>query len=110
MRHVIAAAFCAASLLISSATHAQTIYPIDRAEMAAGARFDLKVEFPGKIDPARVAVTLNGKDHAALFGRPATFIEREDNKDQSALMLRDVALPEPGTYTVKASDGSNTSE
>src|SRR6476660_4584852 len=26
--------------------HAQTIYPLNRAEFLAGARFDLKVEFP----------------------------------------------------------------
>ena len=32
---------------------AQTIYPLDRAEILAGARFDLKVEFPGA--PARGA-------------------------------------------------------
>ena len=32
---------------------------------------------------------------------PATFVEREDGKDQSALMLRDVTLTRPGTVTVR---------
>ena len=35
---------------------------------------------------------MNGEDHAKVFGKAANFIEREDGKDQSALMLRDVAL------------------
>jgi len=33
---------------------AQTIYPLNRAEILAGAKFDLKVEFPGA--PAQSAV------------------------------------------------------
>ena len=43
-------------------------------------------------------MTVNGAGHAAAFGKAATFIEREDGKDQSALILRDVALSKPGTY------------
>ena len=34
-------------LFIGSAAQAQTIYPINRAEILTGAKFDLKVEFPG---------------------------------------------------------------
>jgi len=63
----------------------QTVYPIDRADILVGARFDFKVEFVGLADPTKVSVTLNGKDHAELFGKAATFVEREDGKDQSAL-------------------------
>ena len=33
--------------LAVGAGHAQTIYPLDRAQMVVGARFDMKVEFPG---------------------------------------------------------------
>jgi alkaline phosphatase len=82
------------------------VYPIDRAEILAGARFDFKVEFPGPVDPARLKVTVNGADHAAAFGRAATFVDREDGKDQSALILRDVTLTKPGTVTVEVSDGT----
>ncbi|WLB89385.1 MULTISPECIES: hypothetical protein [Bradyrhizobium] len=64
---------------------AQTIYPIDRAEILAGAKFDFKVELPGPVDPAKLKVTVNGADYATAFGRAGTFIEREDGKDQSAL-------------------------
>jgi alkaline phosphatase len=93
-----------------SAGHAQTVYPIDRADILVGARFDLKVEFLGLVDPARVSVTLNGEDHAKAFGKAADFVEREDGKDQSALILRDVSLAQPGTYKVKVTDGAQTRE
>ena len=87
---------------------AQTVYPIDRAEILSGARFDFKVEFPDRVDPAKLKVTVNGEDYAAVFGRTATFIEREDGKDQSALMLRDVALTKPGPVTVEVGDGTRS--
>src|SRR5262245_46149130 len=109
MRHSLAGALVAVALLSSPAA-AQTIYPIDRADILVGARFDLKVEFPGLAKPDALSVTVNGEDYAKTFGRPATFVEREDGKDQSALILRDVALTKAGRYTVRASDGANTSE
>ncbi|MFG3596977.1 alkaline phosphatase [Bradyrhizobium sp. RDI18] len=95
-----------ALLLSASAADAQTIYPIDRAEILSGARFDLKVEFPDKVDPAKLKVTVNGRDHAAVFGQSGTFVEREDGKDQSALILRDVTLTAPGPVVVEAGDGA----
>src|SRR4029453_11858657 len=95
-------------LLCASAAGAQTIYPIDRAEILAGAQFDFKVEFPDKVDPAKRKVTVNGQDHAAAFGRAGTFVEREDGKDQSALLLRDVALTAPGPVAVEINHGPRT--
>ncbi|MDB5577255.1 MAG: hypothetical protein JWR80_2431 [Bradyrhizobium sp.] len=103
--------FAAASLAVlfsASSVVAQTVYPIDRAEILAGAKFDFKVEFPDRVDPAKLKVTVNGEDYAAVFGRAATFIEREDGKDQSALMLRDVALTKPGRVTVEVGDGTRS--
>ncbi|MDI1265039.1 MAG: alkaline phosphatase [bacterium] len=102
--------FAAAALAVAlsgSPVLAQTIYPIDRAEILAGARFDFKVEFPERVDPATVKVTVNGADHAAAFGQSGTFVEREDGKDLSALILRDVALSKPGPVTVEVSDGTS---
>lgn len=110
MRQFLIAAASFATLLLSAVGHAQTIYPIDRAEFLVGARFDFKVEFAGRADETKIAVTLNGKDHARVFGRAATFIEREDGKDQSALILREVSLDRPGTYTVRVSNGKETRE
>ncbi len=93
-------------LLWTTSLPAQTIYPIDRAEILAGAQFDFKVEFPGLVDPAKLKVTVNGADHATAFGRSATLIEREDGKEQSALILRDVTLTTPGSIVVDVSDGT----
>ncbi len=100
----------AVTLLAVTAAHAQAVYPIDRADILAGARFDFKVEFADRIALDKVTVTVNGADHAAAFGKAAGFIEREDGKDQSALILRDVVLSKPGVYRVRASDGTNTRE
>ena len=54
--------------------HAQTIYPLNRAEFLAGARFDLKVEFPGAPEQAAVRVTINGQDAATVTGKASTFV------------------------------------
>jgi len=103
--------FAAAALIVllsGSHAFAQTIYPIDRATILAGARFDFKVEFPDRVDPAKLKVTVNGEDVAAVFGQSGTFVEREDGKDQSALTLRDVTLARPGNVTVEVSDGTRS--
>ncbi|NOJ50957.1 alkaline phosphatase [Bradyrhizobium archetypum] len=97
-----------ALLLLASAADAQTIYPIDRAEILSSAHFDFKVEFPERVDQAKLKVTINGQDYATVFGRAGTFVEHEDGKDQSALMLRDVALAAPGPVVVEAGDGARS--
>ncbi len=67
------AALCLA-LAIAPSAHAQTIYPLNRAEILAGSRFDLKVEFPGAPAQGAVRVTINGKDAAEATGKPAAFV------------------------------------
>src|SRR5258708_1208529 len=100
----------AAILLGETAVHAQTIYPIDRAEILTGAKFEFKVEFPGRLTADQVKVTVNGADYSTALGGTASFIEREDGEDQSAIVLRNVALSKPGSYRVRASDGTNSRE
>ncbi len=97
-RSLLASAMLAIAI---SASSAQTVYPVDRAGILAGARFDVKVEFPGLVAPDDTMLTVNGADHAAIFGKAAQFIAREDGKEQSALILRDVSLDRPGEYLVK---------
>jgi alkaline phosphatase len=110
MRRLLAAAAGFAISMAGSVCVAQTVYPIDRADILTGAQFDFKVEFSGLVDPAKVSVTLNGEDYAKLFGKTAAFVEREDGKDQSALILRDVSLSQPGSYKVRVTDGAQTRE
>src|SRR5213593_4890556 len=108
MHRFVAAAACFAISIAGSASSAQTIYPIDRAEILSGAQFDFKIEFPDRVDAAKIKVTVNGEDHALAFGRSATYVEREDGREQSALMLRDVALSRPGRYAIEVSDGTRS--
>ncbi|ABE37952.1 Alkaline phosphatase [Rhodopseudomonas palustris BisB5] len=101
------AATLVAVLVLNSAASAQTIYPIDRAEILAGARFDLKVEFAGEVTADKATLTIDGADAAAVFGKMPELIAREDGRPQSALLLRDVVLSKPGRYTIEAGDGTD---
>jgi alkaline phosphatase len=89
---------------------AQTIYPLNRAEILAGSRFDLKVEFPGAPAQGAVSVTINGEDAATVAGKSATFVEKEDGGDYSAYWIRGATLGKPGKYTVAAKAGDKTAE
>src|SRR5665647_2175422 len=105
MRAIVTLPF--AALFMLSLAAAQTIYPYDRADILAASRFDFKVEFPGLLKADAVAVTVNGEPYAKVLGHAGQFVEREDGKDQSALILRDVNL-KPGTYRVQAGAASVT--
>jgi alkaline phosphatase len=95
-------------LLTGWGAAAQTIFPIDRATILVGSKFDFKVEFPGAIEAGAAKVTVNGADAAQAFGRAPEFIAKEKDVDASALLLRDVVLDKPGRYEVVASDGKTT--
>lgn len=107
MKSTVSLAACAA-FFMSTPLSAQTIYPLDRAEILAGSKFDFKVELPEKIAATDIRVTINGADQSTAFGKSADYIEREDNKDQSALLLRDVTLDKPGSYKIDVTAGSLT--
>jgi alkaline phosphatase len=95
-----------------------TIYPIDRAEILAGARFDFKVELDGVVAEKDVSVTViragTAADYVKVFGKKADFVEKEKigEKDKaaeaSALMLRGLTLAKPGDYMVSVTDGKTT--
>ena len=70
LTRLLAAATLAAAVLPHTVC-AQTIYPLDRAEILSGARFDLKVEFPGAPVRDAVTVTVNGQDAAKVFSARA---------------------------------------
>ncbi len=106
-RPILASAMLAIAI---SACCAQTVYPVDRADILAGSRFDVKVELSGMFAPGDVSLTVNGADHAGLFGKAATFIEKEDGKEQSALLLRDVSIDKPGRYTITVATPASSRE
>jgi alkaline phosphatase len=88
--------------------NAQTIYPLGRADILAGTKFDFKVEFANSVKRSDVNITINGEPLAAVFQQPSEFIERENGKEGSSLILRDVSLVKPGAYKIVASDGKNS--
>lgn len=101
------------SVLFAAATlgaGAQTIYPIDRAEILAGAKFDFKVEFPDAPAQADVEVTINGQDPAAVLGGGVSFVQKEDGLAHSALWVRNAMIGAPGKYTVVARRGTQRAE
>lgn len=108
MRRIVHLGYALALTLGAQGAAAQTIYPVDRAEILAGSRFDLKVEFPGVVAGDRARVTVNGQPVESVFGRAPDFVEREDGQAASSIVLRDATLPAPGVYTVTATDGEHT--
>lgn len=104
MKHLAAACLAGSWILAGLSAQAQTIYPLNRAEILAGAKFDLKVEFPGAPEQSAVRVTINGEDAASVLGKAPTFMVREDGADRSAYWIRDAAA-KPGKYSVEATAG-----
>ena len=100
------AALCAT--VFSSICAAQTIFPLTRADILAGSKFDFKVEFDSVLDPAQVKVTINAQDYSKALGKSAELIAREDGKEVSSLLLRDASISKPGQYVVVASDGKSS--
>jgi alkaline phosphatase len=93
-----------------NSAHAQTIYPLDRADILAGGKFDLKVEFPGAPEPSAVKVTINGQDAAKVFGQTPVFAVQEDGLSHSAYWIRGVTLKSAGNYVIEATAGEKTSK
>src|SRR5262245_36299269 len=102
MRQLMAVCFGAT---LSLAAHAQTIYPLNRAEILAGSKFDLKVEFPDAPAAAAVRVTINGADATTVTGKNASIVEREEGGNFTAYWLRETVLNRPGRYVVEAAAG-----
>jgi alkaline phosphatase len=95
--------------LTAGAAQAQTIYPLNRAEILAGSTFDFKVEFPGSPAQGAVKVTINGQDAAGVLGRAVTYVDKEDGQDYAAYYVRAATIAAPGRYTVEASEGTRKS-
>src|SRR6476661_5194666 len=92
-----------AVFLVGPPAVAQTIYPLTRAEILAGAKFDFKVEFPGNVAAPDIKIKVNGRDAAEVFGKAATVDGNEEGQGHTAYWIRDVNLESPGTYEVTAS-------
>ncbi|MEQ1670678.1 MAG: alkaline phosphatase [Hyphomicrobium sp.] len=92
--------------LLPRTAQAQTIYPIDRAEILAGAKFDLKVEFPQAAENA-LKVTINGDDAERVTGARPELIRNEEEQMHSAYWLRNAEIGKAGRYEVTATTATN---
>ena len=82
-------------------TYAAAVYPIDKAEILAGSKFDIKVEFNQVIKPGDVVIEMNGAPIGKLINTKSEFIENEHGKG-SSIIFRDVQLLKAGKYEVLA--------
>jgi alkaline phosphatase len=90
---------------VATPAAAQTIYPLNRAQILVGADFDLKVEFPGAPASADVKVTIDGEDAGQVLGKPPEIIANEDGLPQTAYWIRGARLATAGRHTVEAMAG-----
>ena len=95
--HLIAL-FC----LVTGIVHAAAIYPIDQANILAGSKFDIKVEFNSVVNQNDVILELNGKPINTLVTVKPEFIANENGKG-SSLVFRDVQISKAGKYQLIAS-------
>ena len=91
--------------LLPGLSFAQAIYPLDRATIMSGSKFDFKVEFPTVVAEDAIEVLVNGKPYGETLGATAEYVEDEDGSGGSTLILRDVTIAQPGSYTVEAKAG-----
>jgi alkaline phosphatase len=87
---------------------AGAIYPIDRASVLAGSRFDLKVEFDQVVSQQDIRVTVGGVPAETVFGRPGLWLEREDGKSATSWLMQGVSLEKTGPVEVVATGGGQS--
>jgi len=91
--------------MFASTTQALEIYPIHRAKMPVGVKFDFKVEFDTVLPKDKVTITVNDRPYADILG-DGQYVEEEQDAAASALIVRGTSFNKAGTYRVTASDGS----
>ena len=80
---------------------AAAVYPIDQANILAGSKFDIKVEFNTVTTPEEVVIELNGAPINKAISTKPEFIPNENGKG-SSFLFRDVQLSKAGKYQIIA--------
>ncbi len=102
---------CLALMVAAGFSFGVTVFPLDRAQILAGAKFDFKVELDSVIPEKDVSITVQRGTGAAVnatqaFGRKLTYMEKDAEVDASAFILRDLTLTQAGTYKVTVKSGA----
>jgi alkaline phosphatase len=90
--------FCIA---FACATQAAAIYPIDKADILAGSKFDIKVELNNVVNPEDLIMEINGVPVSKFISNKPQFIANENGKG-SSLIVRDVQITKAGKYNLVA--------
>ena len=90
-----------------SVASAAALYPIDKAAILLGSKFDIKIEFDSVSTPEALEIKLNGVPISQLIKQQPTFITNESGKG-SSLIYRDVQLNQAGKYTLTAKSSQQT--
>ena len=96
------------ALALTGGARAGAIFPIDRASVLAGSRFDLKVEFDQVVPQKDIRVTVGGTAAETVFHKPGMWLEREDGKPVTSWVIQGVSLEKPGPVEVVATGGGQT--
>ena len=88
-------------LSFAAATQAAAIYPIDKAEILAGSKFDIKVELNNVVNPDDLMIEINGAPVSKFIPNKPQFIANENGKG-SSLIIRDVQITKAGKYDLVA--------
>jgi len=101
IRHLFKTTLSIFTILFLDVAYAATIYPIDSAQILAGSKFDIKVEFNQVVNPGVIEIEINGAPISKLIANKSEFIPNENSKG-SSIIYRDVQIPKAGKYTVLA--------
>ena len=88
-------------IAFASATQAAAIYPIDKADILAGSKFDIKVELNNVVNPEDLIMEINGAPVSKFIPNKPQFIANENGKG-SSLIIRDVQITKAGKYDLVA--------
>ena len=89
------------ALAFAAATQAAAIYPIDKADILAGSKFDIKVELNNVVNPEDLIIEINGAPIGKIIANKPEFIANENGKG-SSLIIRDVQMNKAGKYNLVA--------
>jgi len=73
------------TILFLNTAYAATIYPIDSAQILAGSKFDIKIEFNQVVNPGDIVIEINGAPISKWVANKSEFISNENSKGSSII-------------------------
>lgn len=99
--HALRVAFIILFSGLGGLAQSAAIYPINQANILAGSKFDIKVEFNQVVNQSDVMIEINGAPINKAIASKSEFISNENGKG-SSIIYRDVQIVKAGKYDVVA--------